>query len=87
METATINTKGQLTIPSTIRRKLNLSSGDTVKLYLEEDGSLAVVPVTKSLRELSGILKRPSRAPLSIEEMTLSAQQAAAKHVMSRDRN
>jgi AbrB family looped-hinge helix DNA binding protein len=87
METCTINSKGQFTIPALIRRRLNLSQGDTLRLFVEEDGSLSVVPATGSIRDLCGALKRPGSKPVSIEEMNQAVAAAAAEHVMRHDRD
>ncbi|MHB1454221.1 MAG: AbrB/MazE/SpoVT family DNA-binding domain-containing protein [Saccharofermentanales bacterium] len=39
MEVARITTKGQITIPIEIRRKLNLKEGDKI-IFLEQDGRI-----------------------------------------------
>ena len=45
MELAKITTKGQITLPITIRRKLNLKDGDKVA-FVEKDGAYTVVNPT-----------------------------------------
>lgn len=80
METTTINRKGQFTIPASLRKKLKLSAGDQLRLFVEEDGSLSVVPATGSIHDLFGVLKRPGRA-LTIGEINEGIEEAAAEHV------
>lgn len=87
METCVINSKGQFTIPASIRRQLNLSEGDTLRLFVEDDGSVNVIPATGSIRDLYGLLKRSGGKGKSIEEMNLAVEEAAAEHVMRNDRD
>lgn len=42
MEIAKVSSKGQITIPAEIRKKLNLKEGDKV-LFLEEDGKIILL--------------------------------------------
>lgn len=48
METSTVTTKGQIVIPSKIRRKYNIKIGTKVHFY-EEKGAIKMVPVTKEM--------------------------------------
>ena len=62
MELAKITTKGQITIPIHIRKKLNLKDGDKV-IFIEENGRVVMENSTKvALREVqdafSGEAKR-----------------------------
>lgn len=56
MVTTTVTTKGQIVIPSKIRRRLNIKKG--TKLYIEERGSeLILKPVTPTYFEkIAGVL-------------------------------
>lgn len=52
MELAKITTKGQITIPIHIRKRLNLKDGDKV-IFLEENGRVVMENSTKvALREI-----------------------------------
>ena len=52
MELAKITTKGQITIPIQIRKKLNLKDGDKV-VFIEENGLVVMENSTKvALREV-----------------------------------
>ena len=46
MELAKITTKGQITLPVQIRKKLNLKDGDKV-LFMEKDGKIIIDNPTK----------------------------------------
>jgi len=75
MPMATLTTKGQLTIPKKIREALKLKAGDKVELILTNDGEAILRPVSKSVDELFGKFqnksKRPSKQPVSVEDMDL----------------
>jgi AbrB family looped-hinge helix DNA binding protein len=73
MPTATITSKGQITIPSEVRKSLNLKAGDKIDFYETEDGNYAFQPKNGSLEDLKGILKKMGHVPLdyapTVEEM------------------
>lgn len=69
MPTATLSSKGQITIPREIRERLGLEDGDKLEFLVAEDGSVRLRPVTASVRELYGFLERPGRRAGSIDEM------------------
>ena len=45
MELARMTSKGQLTVPASIRKKLGISTGDQL-LFYERDGQIVLAPVT-----------------------------------------
>ncbi len=67
MSTATVTTKGQITIPADVRRRLGLESGDRVE-FVEMEGGFAIKPAFDDVRSLKGLLRRPAK-PVSISEM------------------
>ena len=69
MPTATITSKGQTTIPKEIRELLNLHPGDRLDFLVEVDGRVYVQPINVEVESLKGILHRPDRALVSIEQM------------------
>ncbi|VWC86934.1 AbrB family transcriptional regulator [Burkholderia lata] len=79
MTTATITSKGQVTIPVDVRNQLGLRSGDRIEFsYNETTGRYEVYPVTRSLASLKGIVRKPSK-PVSLEEMNRAiAEQGAS---------
>ena len=69
MSSATITSKGQLTVPAAIREELGLKTGDRVDFIRNnETGNYEIIPATLSIRSLKGILPK-LRVPLSIREM------------------
>ena len=68
MSTATLTSKGQITIPADVRRVLNVQTGDRVEFVQVEPGRFELVAATRSVRELKGMFGRAERT-VSIEEM------------------
>lgn len=64
---ASITSKGQVTIPAYIRNKLHITTGNMLQ-FLLTDNSFVVVPINRSIKDLRGILPKPSKS-LTIEEM------------------
>lgn len=61
MQEAKILGKGQLVIPVSIRKKLGLKPGDSVKLF-DYDGAIHIIPSSRNpVKQATGILpRRPS---------------------------
>lgn len=66
--TATITSKGQITIPQKVRSDMGLTPGDRIDFVRMEDGHYAVVPASHSIRSLKGIVPRPAKR-VSLEDM------------------
>jgi len=79
MTSATVTSKGQVTIPLDVRTQLGLSTGDRIEfIYNEQTGRYEVVPATRSVTALKGIVRKPAK-PVSIEEMNAAiADQGAS---------
>lgn len=69
MPTATITSKGQVTLPKAVRDHLHVDQGDRVEFVVEANGEVRVRRLAGSLERLRGILKRPGLEPLTVEEM------------------
>ena len=69
MPSATLTSKGQLTLPKAIRDLLRLGTGDRVDFVVKDDGTVVLRPATVDVRELKGLLHRRGMKPLSIDEM------------------
>ena len=83
MSTATITSKGQVTIPKDIREKLGLRQGDQLVFYVEDGKAVAQPLRRRDFRELAGIVKSDRPWPgmaAAREEM----HRAVAEHVVSR---
>lgn len=68
MSTATLSSKGQITIPVAVRAALGLSTGDKVEFIQTEDGHFELIAATLPISALKGILGKPKKS-LTIEEM------------------
>ena len=69
MPTATVTTKGQVTIPKQVREHLGVDTGDRLSFVVQEDGTVIVKPITRHVRELGGLLQRSGQRSVSITEM------------------
>lgn len=58
MPSATITSKGQLTLPKAIRDRLRLGAGDRVDFVVKDDGTVVMQPATVDVRELKDVLHR-----------------------------
>jgi antitoxin PrlF len=79
MPTATITSKGQLTLPKTIRHLLRLSAGDRVDFVVKDDGTVVLRPATIDVRELKGLLHKKGLKPVSIDEMNAIIRRRGAR--------
>ncbi len=78
MITATITSKGQITIPKDIRLQLDLHAGDKISFIKDEDGSINLVPIKKPLSALKGLVAKP-KEPVSIEAMNNAVKLKAGR--------
>jgi len=69
MPTATLTSKGQITIPAQVRAELGVNTGDRIEFVEIGEGQFAIVAATRSVKELNGIFRSRVRKPVSIEEM------------------
>ncbi|MDH3600023.1 MAG: AbrB/MazE/SpoVT family DNA-binding domain-containing protein [Candidatus Tectomicrobia bacterium] len=74
MATATLTSKGQVTIPQAIRDHLHLKSGDRLEFLLQEDGLVVLMPATLDVADLEGILPPPPQS------VSLEAMREAIRH-------
>ena len=79
MATATVTSKGQITIPAKVRSALGLDAGSRVEFVETEKGQFAMIAATHSLRELSGMFRHKRRKPVSIEEMNAAIARGASR--------
>jgi antitoxin PrlF len=78
MASATVTSKGQVTIPVDVRTRLGLETGDRIEFVLNEStGRYEVVPATRSVTALKGIIRKPAR-PVTIEEMNAAIAERGA---------
>lgn len=60
LQSATITSKLQFTIPMLIARKIGIKSGEKVQVS-EENGKITIVPFKKLIMELAGSLSLPEK--------------------------
>jgi antitoxin PrlF len=66
---ATITSKGQITLPRQVREHLHVSEGDRVDFLIDAEGEVRLRPIGRSVRELAGLLRRPDRPAVTLEQM------------------
>jgi antitoxin PrlF len=81
MPSATLTSKGQLTLPKAIRALLRLEAGDRVDFIVTDDRTVVLRPATVDVRELKGFLHRPGIKPLSVEQMNAAIRRRATGRV------
>ncbi|MGH6915343.1 MAG: AbrB/MazE/SpoVT family DNA-binding domain-containing protein, partial [Geminicoccales bacterium] len=54
MSIATLTSKGQTTIPKDVRDRLGLKPGDRMRFMVNPDGTVTVVPMNLSVKQLRG---------------------------------
>jgi AbrB family looped-hinge helix DNA binding protein len=78
MATSTITSKGQITIPATVRAALGISTGDKVEFVQVEPGRFELLAATLPVSALKGMVKKPNK-PVTIEEMNEAIASNGAK--------
>ena len=70
--TSTVTSKGQITLPAEIRKRLNLQPGDKLDFIVREDGTIEVHP---EKCEGCGVCEQRCPFDLPIRQMVRSARQ------------
>ena len=65
---STLTTRGQTTLPRAVRQALGLKPGDKLRYVLLDGGEVRLLR-SRPLAELAGLLHRPGRAPVSLQDM------------------
>lgn len=77
MSTATLTSKGQITIPVDVRTDLKVEAGDRVEFVQIAPGRYEFVAATQSVRELKGMFGKPAK-PVPLEEMNAAIARRGA---------
>ena len=77
MSTAVLTSKGQVTIPAEVRRRMGIDTGDRIEFVEVEGGGFVIKPAVDDVRSLKGLLKKPDK-PISVEEMDAAIRRRAA---------
>ena len=73
---ATMTSKGQVTVPKSVRDKLDLHAGDRLDFVVRNSGLLEVVALKQPASKLRGIMPKPSKV-VTVEEMNEAISQGA----------
>jgi antitoxin PrlF len=76
MTTATITSKGQITIPSSIRSDLHIVPGDRIEFVKVSEGRYEVVAATKDITSLKGMIR--ANKIVNIEDMNSAIKAKAS---------
>ena len=68
MSTATLTSKGQITLPKVVRERLGVEAGDKVEFVETEPGVFKMIAATRDVRDLKGVIPKPAK-PVTIEQM------------------
>jgi antitoxin PrlF len=73
---ATLSSKGQVTIPKSVRDRLQIKPGDRFKFFFHPDGVI-ILPRIPTAR-LKGMIPKPSK-PVSFKEMDRAIEAGATQ--------
>jgi antitoxin PrlF len=76
MPTATLTSKGQLTLPKRVREHLRVEAGDVVDFVIGADGDVRVMAGDVEVSQLRGLLRRPGRTAVSLDQMDAAIRRA-----------
>lgn len=69
MSTATLSSKGQVTIPKDVRDDLGLTTGSKIMFVKVSEGQYRLVPRTGGVDDLIGMLHDPTAPVLTMDEI------------------
>ena len=80
MPTATMTTKGQMTIPREVREFLKIGTGDRLEFKINpEDKTVIIKAANLDVADLKGVLKRDGMKPYNPEERRLAVKTRALR--------
>ena len=79
MTLATLTSKGQVTIPKTVRDSLKIRSGDKIEFVVTESGEALIRPLTMHVDDVFGKLHIADRRPVSVEDMSDAIRERTRK--------
>ena len=69
MPTATVTSRGQITLPKEVRELLRVDAGDQVDFFVNDQGEMIVRAIRLDITDLRGLLRRPRKRSVSVEAM------------------
>ena len=77
--TATVSTRGRVTLPKSIRDALRITKGAQLDFQVSADGAVSMTVLKQSAMEIVGLLKRPGQAAANVEQMNRALYDSAAE--------
>lgn len=79
MPESTVTSKGQITIPVEVRRRLGLEPGSRIRFVPTDSDSYEIVRISGTIRSLKGLVPSPA-SPVTLADMDRAiAEQVAAE--------
>ncbi len=78
MPTATMTSKGQITIPASARASFGVKAGDRLDFIQVEPGRFELIAATKSVTALKGMIRKPATS-ITVKTMNESIVHQGAK--------
>jgi AbrB family looped-hinge helix DNA binding protein len=69
MAVATLTSKGQITLPQSVRSRLGLQAGDKLDFVADDAGGFRVVALRKDVHALRGRFAGRVATPVSVQDM------------------
>ena len=85
MSTATLTSKGQLTVPKIVRDALGLAAGDKVQFVAHESG-FKLVAASQDVRELKGLFAGRRKKAATLAEIDAAIQRGATRRFVASGR-
>jgi len=79
MPTGTLTSKGQITIPKSMRDLLRLRPGYRVEFQIDASGQVLLKPCNKDVRDLKGIARPAGNRRVSLRDMDKAIAKGAAE--------
>ncbi|MFZ2161493.1 MAG: AbrB/MazE/SpoVT family DNA-binding domain-containing protein [Sideroxyarcus sp.] len=78
MSTAVLTSKGQVTIPLEVRKKLGLDQGDRVDFVDLGNNQFGIMAAVEDVSSLKGLVRKPAK-PVSVAAMNETIAKRGAK--------
>jgi antitoxin PrlF len=65
---ATVSSKGQVTLPAEVRRRLKIKPGSKLEFIIIDQEKIEVIPVMETVTSLKGMVPKPKKT-LSLADM------------------
>ncbi len=78
MAASRMSSKGQLTVPASVRNEMGASEGTRIEFTPLGDGRFEIAATNLPIQELKGLVKRPA-TPVSVEDMNQAIAKEAAR--------